>query len=48
MKKNLENLEAAIAVRDMILNATLTQMLSVAANLNIADLLKDGEEKDKR
>ena len=42
MKKNLENLEAAIAVSDMILNATLTQMLSVAANLNIADLLKDG------
>ncbi len=37
-----KKLAAATAVRDMILNATLTQMVSVAARLGIADLLKDG------
>jgi len=37
-----EKLKAAMAVRDMILNATLTQMVSVAARLGIADLLKGG------
>jgi len=35
-------LAAAIAVRGMILNATLTQMVCVASRLGIADLLKDG------
>jgi hypothetical protein len=37
-----KKLAAAIAVRDMILNATLTQMVGVVARLGIADLLKDG------
>ncbi len=42
MPDRQERLAAAIAVRDMILNATLTQMVSVASRLGIADLLKDG------
>ncbi len=37
-----KKLAAATTVRDMILNATLTQMVSVAARLGIADLLQDG------
>lgn len=42
-----EQIEAAVAVRDMIIGAAVTQMVSVAAGLGIADLLKDGPKSSE-